>query len=141
MAKKETKKTAASPTPQASWAIALEWFQQNQRSLAVLVQPHLCPKCAKKLSAKGHTPSPEALIAAMESCCARSKDFINDQLPVMESVFRLFLVNGNRPMELEEIARQLSERRGGDPYRAAPETLLRLLKNDRYYGLQEVKMG
>ena len=30
------------------WAIALDWFQQNNRSISVLVTDYLCPKCAKQ---------------------------------------------------------------------------------------------
>ena len=56
----------------------------------------------------------------------------------MESVFRLILANGNRPLELEELGNQLRERLDGDTYRTSPEMLSRLLDNDRYYGLRQV---
>jgi hypothetical protein len=56
----------------------------------------------------------------------------------MESVFRLFLGNGNKAMGLDEVVQQLGQLRGGDSYRTPRETLIRLLKNDNYYGLQEI---
>jgi hypothetical protein len=139
MDKKEKKPKATSAGPQAGWAISLEWLAQNNRSLAALAQGYLCPKCAKKLSAKRNKASPQAIIAAIRDCCSRSRDFINIQMPVLESIFRLFLTNGNQPLPLEELSRELNERRGGDVYRTSPEILLRLLKSDSYYGLQETK--
>jgi hypothetical protein len=140
MAKREAKeKEEASAGSKTGWFISLDWFQRNNRSLAALIQVRLCPECAKKLGAKGNAASPETLISAVRNCCSRDASFINNQLPIMESAFRLFLANGNQPLELEELGRQLNQRRGGDPYRTAPEILLRLLKNDRYYGLQEIQ--
>lgn len=119
------------------WAIALDWFQQNNRSISVLIENYLCPKCASRLSAEGKENSPEALMPTIHDCCSQTPGFINERLPILESIFRLFLSNGNQPLELEELGQQLSELRGGDPYRTSPETLLCLLKSDQYYGLQE----
>jgi hypothetical protein len=125
--------------PKTSWAIALDWFPQNNRSASALIQNYLCPKCAKQLSAEGKEISPDTLMTTIKDCCSHTPDFINDRLPIMDGVFRLFLANGNQPLDLEELGNQLSELRGGDPYRTSPDILTRLLKNDRYYGLQEIK--
>ncbi len=125
--------------PKTYWIIALDWFQQYNRSISALIQNYLCPKCAQQLSHEGKENSPDALMSAIKDCCSHAPEFINDRLPISESIFRLFLANGNRPLDLEELGEQLSALRGGDPYRTSPETLSRLLKNDRYYGLQEYK--
>jgi hypothetical protein len=113
--------------------------QINNRSIQALIQGYLCPKCAQKLKADKKYSSPDALMAAIQTCCSRTPGFINDRLPILESVFRLFLSNGNQSLNLEELGKQLSILRGGDAYRTLPETLSRLLKSDRYYGLQEVQ--
>ena len=131
------KKEISTDQPMTRWFIGLDWFQQNNRSFSALVSSYLCPKCAKQLSAEGKENPPDALLATIRDCCSHVPDFITDRLPILESVFRLFLANGNQPLELEELGNQLSELRGGDISRASPEILLRLLKNDRYYGLQE----
>ena len=135
MAKEET----STEQPKTRWAIAPDWFQQSNRSISALIQSYLCPKCAKRLSAKRKMESPDAILSAIQDCCSRVPDFIHDRLPILESIFRLFLANGNQPLDLEELGKRLSERRGGDPYRTSPETLSRLLKSDRYYGLREAK--
>jgi len=41
-------------------------------------------------------------------------------------------------MTVEELGRHLSERRGDDTPRTSEGILLRLLKNDRYYGFRPV---
>jgi len=63
---------------------------------------------------------------------------ITGELPILESIFRLFLATGNQSLDLEELGKQLSERRSGDPYRTSVEMLSRLLANDQYYGLRQV---
>jgi len=133
------KEEISTEQPKTRWAIALDWFQQNNRSISPLIQYYLCPKCAKQLSSKAKESSPEALMSTIKKCCSQAPNFITERLPILESIFRLFLANGNQSLDLEELGKQLSELRGGDPYRTTPETLTRLLKNDRYYGLQEVQ--
>lgn len=125
--------------PKTRWSIDLEWYQQNNRSLSALARCCLCPKCTKQLSAKGKETSIRDLLSTIKNCCSRSPDFITDQSPILESIFRLFLANGNQPLDVEELGKRLSERRSGDSYRTSPEVLLRLLKNDRHYGLREVQ--
>ena len=122
---------------EARWAIALDWFPLNRRSASVLVKDYLCPDCARRLSTKKEVAL-KALITSIESCCSQTPDFINDKLPILESAFRLFLRNGNRPMTLKELSSELGQVRFGDVYRTSPEALLRILKNDRFYGLQEI---
>jgi hypothetical protein len=121
------------------WAIDVAWFQQNDRSISVLLDDYLCPDCARKFSTGEKEYSPKALMSAIKSCCSRRPDFINERLPILEGIFRFFLSKGNQPFDLEELGNQLSQLRGGDPYRSSPDTLSRLLKNDRYYGFQEIK--
>ena len=77
-------------------------------------------------------------MAMVKDCCARKPGFITGQLPLLESVFRLFLANGNQPLTLEELGNQLSEQRGVDTYRTSEEILSGLLKTDQYYGLQPI---
>jgi hypothetical protein len=132
------KEAKATEPPPARWAISLEWFEQNHRSATALISEHLCAKCADKLSPGKKDSSPEELISTIQRCCSNTPEFISHRLPIMESVFRLFLGNGNQAMGLDEVGQQLNQLRGGDAYRTSPEALLRLLKSDRYYGLHEM---
>ncbi len=117
------------------WFIDLDWFQQNDRSFSALAQCCLCPKCRERL--KGEISAAD-LLATINDCCSKTPGFITGELPILESIFRLFLANGNQPLDLEELGRQLSEWRGRDTYRTSAEILSRLLKTDQYYGLRQV---
>ena len=121
------------------WSIDIDWFETNNRSLVALVRDSLCEKCRKRLDSEGKLNSLDDLLATIRDCCSTEPSFISGELPIMESVFRLFLANGNQPLDLIELGRQLSERRGVDTYRTSAEILSRLLKNDRYYGIRPVE--
>jgi len=117
------------------WFIDLDWHQQSNRSFFALAQGCLCPKCQERL--KGEISAAD-LLTTIKDCCSKTPNFITGKLPVLESIFRFFLANGNQPLDLEELGRQLSEWRGGDTYRTSVEILSRLLASDQYYGLRQI---
>ena len=118
------------------YAIDLDWYEENHRSFAYAARNSLCAKCKRKVEGKG--TSPHKIITMVKGCCSNEASFINDRQPILESVFRMFLSNGNRPIELEELSRLLAEQRGGDTSRAAPRVLSRLLRKEDYYGIRLV---
>ncbi len=120
------------------WFIDLDWYQLNNRSFSTLAGERLCRKCRRRLKAEEREISAADLLATIKDCCSKERGFITFELPILESVFRLFLANGNQPLTLEELSRQLRKWRGGDHYRTSVEILSRLLANDRYYGLRQV---
>lgn len=122
--------------PLTRWFIDSNWYLEHGRSISALLQGCLCDDCCKKLSKEGSPTSDTELLGQIRECCRQSDGFITGQMAIMESLFRLFIAGGNEPMTVEEMGRQLSERRGGDLSRTSEEVLLRLLKNDRYYGFR-----
>jgi len=120
------------------WFIDLDWYPQNNRSFYNLVQGRLCPKCRQRLKAEGGEVAASDLLATIQDCCSGEEGFITGELPILESIFRLFLANGNQPLELEEMSEQLYKWRGGDTYRTSIEMLSRLLQSDKYYGLRQI---
>ena len=117
------------------WFIDLDWHQQSNCSLFALAQGCLCPKCQERLKREISTAD---LLTTIKDCCSKAPNFITGGLPILESIFRLFLANGNQPLDLEELGRQLSEWRGGDTYRTSVEILSRLLSSEQYYGLHQI---
>lgn len=122
--------------PGPRWFIDLAWLEQHNRSFFALVQGCLCPKCHERLM--GAEISAADLLSDIEDCCSKTPGFVTDKLPILESIFRLFLANGDQPLDLEELSRQLREWRGNDTYRTSAEILSRLLGNGQYYGLRQV---
>ncbi len=119
------------------WFIDLGWYQRNNRSFLTLAQRCLCSECSERL--KDKRISAAGLLSAIKDCCSKAPGFITRNLPVSESVFRLFLANGNQPLNLEELGKQLSEWREGDTFRTSAEVLTRLLQSDQYYGFRQAK--
>ena len=124
---------------ESRWAIDPDWFEANNRSLLALIENCLCSKCRKRLDSEEKRGSLDDLMTAVRECCSNETDYITGELPIMESVFRLFLANGNQALDLIELGRQLSERRGVDTYRTSVEILSRLLKYDVYYGIRPME--
>jgi hypothetical protein len=121
------------------WAITPNWFSVNNRSMTAILENCLCQECNKKIHSEGKQSTPESLMEAILNCCSHSPGFINEKMPVLEAIFRFFLTNGNTPVTIEELIEQINRLKGGNAYYNSPEALLRILKADIYYGLQEIQ--
>ena len=117
------------------WFIDLDWYQQNKRYFSDMARAHLCPKCRERL--KENAPAGK-IFTAIKDCCSKTPGFITGNSPVLESIFRLFLANGNQSLDLETLGEQLSEARGIDTYRSSAEILSCLLEDEEYYGIRQV---
>ena len=130
------KESSGEKPADSRWKIDLDWYEQNNRSLATLVEGCLCPRCREQLEA-GDLAEAD-LLARIKECCSQVSGFISGEFTILENVFRLFLANGNEPLDLTELSLQLSQRLGDDTYRTSPGILARLLKNARYYGIRQL---
>lgn len=128
--------TEATAPSEVKWTIDMNWLKTNKRSFSTLAGDKLCPKCRKKLKADAGEVKPADLLRAIQSCCSKNPDFITQGLPFQESIFRVFLANGNKPMTLVELSQQLVQRRGADTTRTTVAFLSRLMQNDDYYGIK-----
>ena len=135
---KNTEEIAADQSQQ-QWFIDLEWFERNNRSFNVLAKRCLCPKCSKRMKANEKEIPAGYLLSAIKKCCSKTSGLITDKTPILESVFCVLLANGNQPMSLEELSKQLSERRGGDTIRTSVSLLSRVLSADQHYGFCSVQ--
>jgi hypothetical protein len=120
------------------WFIDLDWLEQNDRSFLVLAKSCLCPQCRERLEESKEEISAADLMSNIRDCCSKAPAFITEKSPLLESVFRLFLANGNQPLGLEKLGKQLIERQGGATQRTSAEVLSRLLGDEQYYGLRQV---
>jgi hypothetical protein len=125
--------------PKLHWFIDLDWFPQHNRSFPVLAWGCLCSACRGRLEGKPGEIAAADLLATIRDCCSKAPGFISGELPILESIFHLFLANGNQPLDLEQLSQQLNKWRSGDSYRTSPEILSRLLEHDQYYGLRQIQ--
>lgn len=125
------------PSLQTHFHIDFDWWRQNDRDWRVYLRNLLCPE--HQLSFADIDPDeqvdwvdPETaevqrvdgIQHILISHCAREPSFITQQTTLVDSVFRLFLANGNFPLTSEELAEQL----GRDS-----RTILRTLSGTRVY--------
>jgi len=126
-------------TPEQSlqrWYIDLDWYAQRNRSMVEVARRALCPVCASKLFGSGHLVELKEILDAIQECCSSRPEFIYEKQPVMESIFRIFLANGNRPLTIQELGQKLSMARKNSFYLNSAEFLFRLLKDDELYGFR-----
>ncbi len=121
------------------WFIDWDWYQQSNRSFIALARGRLCLECNKRLKPEPGEINAADLLATIKGCCSGVPGFITPRLPILESIFRIFLANGNQPLDVEKLGQQLRQWWGGDTYRTSPEILSRLLASDQYYGLRQVQ--
>jgi len=131
------KESIATDQVKPCWFIDVDWYQRNNRSFFGLAQGCLCSKCQEGL--KGGEVSAADLMARVRDCCSKKPGFISGNLPILESIFRLFLANDNQPLDAEEVSGELVQWRGGDAARTSAEILSHLLESDQYYGLKQVQ--
>lgn len=108
------------PTLQTRFHIDFDWWSQNDRDWRVYLRNFLCPEHQEAfadidLSEQVDWVDPDTaevqrvdgLQNILITHCAKQRSFITQQTTLVDSVFRLFLSNGNIPMSSEELADHL----------------------------------
>ena len=126
------------PDLETKFHIDFDWWEKKGRDLRVYLQSHLCPEC--KATYTNHRGNVEvdwidpdtaevtrvdALWQSLRTHCSSRPDFIGDNTPLTDAVFRVFLINGNEPLSAAELREILG--------RYTPETILRTLGGRKIY--------
>jgi hypothetical protein len=126
------------PDLETKFHIDFDWWEREGRDLRVYLQSHLCPEC--KVTYSNHRGSAEvdwidpdtaevtrvdALWQSLRTHCSQRPDFITENIPLTDAVFRVFLANGNAPLSPIELHEILS--------RYTSEVILRTLGGRRIY--------
>lgn len=120
------------PTVNTPFHIDWGWFEQNQLDPESAVRRQLCYRCQQQFEEglaveevdyvdpeSGEVLRMDNLRESILAHCREQRDYISEETPLMQSVFRLFLANNNTPLTPQEIAHHLS--------RADADTILRVL--------------
>lgn len=125
------------PTLTSTFKIDFNWWKKNDRNWRVFLRSFLCeehqaifenlendeiidsvdPQTAEVIQVDG-------LQHVLISHCAKQEDFLNSRMALVDSVFRIFLSNGNQPLNSEEL---------GEILNRPPSTILRTLSGIRVY--------
>ena len=146
----------------ARYFIDTNWYEGQGRSFRAMAQGRFCPQCQTKIGTATQERVPtvdkktnrvvyevrdvqygEQPMAVIRSCCSKQRNYITPETPVLESVFRAFLANGNQPATIERVREQLGDwiSLRDRPHSYAPELIERLVAHDRRYGLREFELS
>jgi len=116
----------------------MDWWEEQNRDLRLHVYGRLCSDCKALYSSyedvedvdwvddqTAEVTRVDALWHTLRTCCSTKPDYITEETPFTEAIFRVFLANGNIPLTPLEIHQILNRR--------PPETILRMLTGARIY--------
>jgi len=129
---------ALRPTVDTKFHIDFSWWEKQNRDIRVFMLDHLCPECSDAVGSLSEVRmvdmvDPEtaevtrvdAIWEAIRACCSLKPGYITPDTPLLDSIFRSFLANGNKPLSVLELYERLNKR--------PPETILRVLTKGRVY--------
>ena len=104
------------PSVETKFYIDFNWWEQSRDDLQIYLRTHLTPDQQKSLEHKdlaavydyidpetGEVSQMDALGLAIRESATRD-DFITEHIGLIDSVFRVLLVNGNDPLNALELA-------------------------------------
>ena len=125
------------PTTKTPFHIDFEWWMKNDSNWRVYLVGYLCDEHKETYKDLENDVLIDAIhpdtaeISQVDGIqnilithCAKQENFISENTTLVESVFRILLANGNKPMTPEEI---------GDKIGRPATTILRTLAGQRVY--------
>ncbi|MBI9034934.1 MAG: hypothetical protein JEZ03_10730 [Bacteroidales bacterium] len=125
------------PTIQTAFHIDFDWWKQHDNNWRIHLQSCLCQHHQDTFDdvaidttidwvdpVTAEVKPVDGLQHILIEHCSKQEDFITDFTTLVNSVFRVLLANGNRPMTIMEIATKVDK---------LPQTLLRTLGGHKVY--------
>ena len=127
--------------PAPEYFIDREGPEAASRSLALLVAARRCYSCTQ--ADEKELPAPSDVrpnIRRIREHCALASDYLLQDTPLKEAIFRVLLAGGNRPMNAEGISQALSDRWAMTSYPrdVSPRVIQRLLERSGAYCISAV---
>lgn len=134
----ETKRPSlVKPTLNTRFHIDFNWWEKNDRNWRVYLRSYLCQEHQKFFIEQNSNElidwvDPETAevqrVDGMQhtliSHCAKEPGFITDHTALVDAVFRVFLANGNTPLNCLDLNERLGK---------SPDTILRTISGLRVY--------
>lgn len=126
------------PTIDTPLHIDYEWWERHNRDIGTELRSHLCKAHREAFGQSvdaeekidwidertGEVRRVNGLQHVLHVHCSKQPDYISDDLPLVDAVFRVFLARGNKPMSAREL---------GSVTGRYPERILRTLMGRRTY--------
>jgi hypothetical protein len=108
------------PTLETCFHIDFDWWQKNDRDWHVYLRNYLCKEHQMAFADVDETAQVDwvdpdtaevervdGLQHVLITHCARQENFITQQTALIDAIFRIFLANGNQPLNSEELSEML----------------------------------
>lgn len=125
------------PSVDTPFQIDFDWWKENDRSWRVHLRSCLCGEHQEMYAEisgdekvdwidpeTAEVQAVDGLQHTLISHCARQEQFITEHTTLTESLFRLFLSNGNQPLSPEQMSQELDRE---------PGTILQTISGTRVY--------
>lgn len=125
------------PTLETPFKIDFEWWMQHDRDWRVYLRSFLCEEHQAVFESLNNDETidwvdpmtaevtqVDGLQHVLISHCAKQEGFLTDKMALVDSVFRVFLSNGNKPLNSLELGTLLNRQ---------PDTILRTFSGLRVY--------
>jgi hypothetical protein len=125
------------PTITTPFKIDFDWWKNHDRDWRVYLRSFLCEEHQKVFENLNNdelidwvdpdtaeVTQVDGLQHILISHCARQEGFLTEKMALVDSVFRVFLSNGNKPLTVEQLSEILDR---------PPETILRTFSGIRVY--------
>lgn len=126
------------PTLDTPFHIDYDWWEREGLDISVELRAHLCKEHREAFGREfdaeekidwidertGEVRRVNGLQHVLRTHCREQPDYINDNLPLIDAVFRAFLARGNEPLTPKELSNITGRR---------PEKILRTLAGRRVY--------
>ena len=125
------------PTLETRFHIDFDWWQKNDQDWRVYLRSNLCPEHQKIFLDRdfddqvdwidpqtAEVQRVEGMQHILITHCAKQPGFIQDHSALVDAAFRIFLANGNQPLNSIELGERLNR---------PPVTILKTLSGLRVY--------
>lgn len=125
------------PTTDTKFCIDFDWWDGAGRDLRVHLHQHLCRGCRDLYPTHvgsetvdwvdpetAEVQEVDGLWHTLRTHCSLQPDYVLEEMPLTDAVFRVFLANGNAPLSALELATKI---------RRPPERILRVLGHGNIY--------
>jgi hypothetical protein len=105
------------PTLDTPFHIDYDWWKRKGLQINVELRAHLCQEHQAVFSdhfdteeidwvdkKTGEVTKVDGLQHVLQVHCSKQPDYINDDLSLVDAVFRVFLANGNEPLTSEQLS-------------------------------------
>jgi len=109
------------PTVDTPFHIDFDWWKETDSNWRIFLFSFLCEKHQELFSDKNDSLKIDAvdpetaevypvdgLLYTLMNHCAKMEDFIPDNLPLIGRIFRVFLANGNEPLNPQQLSKMVN---------------------------------